>query len=275
MGKKSDVSEYYEVEEIKGKKKIGGKWMYYVKWENYPDSENTWEPVENLDDCKSMLSEFEREYDIKKNKKLNLRAVTETDFRSQAVLPNLKYTKEVINRPKGTSWFSKAIHDRQFTTSKAKSDFENSKARSLSKSESKMMNYEVLEAPVENINDKDHISQNSFKQLSKLSESLPFNPRVYPNTEKEIVAKPLNINNTDSKTRLTEGMGKIITDPDITEIEVQDHVIIDGDIHFWIVGATTSGEKKSVGYFKNNVVKYNAPIELCNYYEKFIRFYDN
>ena len=31
---------------------------YLVKWKNYPDSENTWEPLRNLANCQLLLQQF-------------------------------------------------------------------------------------------------------------------------------------------------------------------------------------------------------------------------
>ena len=51
--------EWYEVEQVLD------KWMWYrcieylVKWKGYPDSNNTWEPVSNLDSCKDLVHDFE------------------------------------------------------------------------------------------------------------------------------------------------------------------------------------------------------------------------
>ena len=66
---KADGNENYlgedvwKVEALKGRKVEGGVIMYLVKWEGYPDAENTWEPEENVGD------EAIAEYDAKKKKK--------------------------------------------------------------------------------------------------------------------------------------------------------------------------------------------------------------
>ena len=52
--------EVFSVEQIKGKR-IGaeGKVEYYLKWMNYPDSDNTWEPEDNLD-CPELIEAYEK-----------------------------------------------------------------------------------------------------------------------------------------------------------------------------------------------------------------------
>lgn len=32
--------------------------VYYVKWKNYSDEYNTWEPIENLSNCHKLLAQF-------------------------------------------------------------------------------------------------------------------------------------------------------------------------------------------------------------------------
>ena len=36
------VNKLYDVEKIVDKKKMGGKIFYFVKWEGYSNSDNTW-----------------------------------------------------------------------------------------------------------------------------------------------------------------------------------------------------------------------------------------
>lgn len=55
------TEEEYIVEKILDKKydEIDGTIKYFLKWKGYPDSENTWEPIGNLD-CDELIEEFER-----------------------------------------------------------------------------------------------------------------------------------------------------------------------------------------------------------------------
>jgi hypothetical protein len=60
------LDETYMVERIVKKKYENNQYMYYIKWEGYPSSDNTWEPASNLPT--HMITEFEK----KKGDKLNL-----------------------------------------------------------------------------------------------------------------------------------------------------------------------------------------------------------
>ena len=39
----------YEIESIKSARYKDGAWEFYVKWKNYPESSNSWEPETNFD----------------------------------------------------------------------------------------------------------------------------------------------------------------------------------------------------------------------------------
>ncbi|KXN82003.1 Chromo domain protein LHP1 [Leucoagaricus sp. SymC.cos] len=52
--------ETYEVEAIVNHKLIRNRFHYFVKWEGYPTSENTWEPPENLEKATDVLRRYKR-----------------------------------------------------------------------------------------------------------------------------------------------------------------------------------------------------------------------
>ncbi|XP_077234752.1 chromo domain-containing protein LHP1 isoform X2 [Tasmannia lanceolata] len=61
-----DVSErpklddgFYEIEEIRKKRVRKGQLQYLIKWRGWPETANTWEPVENLQSCKDIIEGFE------------------------------------------------------------------------------------------------------------------------------------------------------------------------------------------------------------------------
>ena len=49
----------YEVEEILDYMKINSQPSYLIKWKGYDESENTWEPMKNLN-CQQKIEEFHR-----------------------------------------------------------------------------------------------------------------------------------------------------------------------------------------------------------------------
>ena len=57
----------YEVEKIMDKRVAKkGKVEYLVKWKNFDDPvDYTWEPVNNLEDVKDMVTKFEKEFEGK------------------------------------------------------------------------------------------------------------------------------------------------------------------------------------------------------------------
>eukprot|EP00741_Cyanophora_paradoxa_P001311 tig00000478_g1267.t1 len=57
----SEDEPIYEIERIVDVKKVKGRKKYLVKWEGYPEEENTWEPESNLKSCQFWIDQFERE----------------------------------------------------------------------------------------------------------------------------------------------------------------------------------------------------------------------
>uniref|UniRef100_I1QTE6 Chromo domain-containing protein n=1 Tax=Oryza glaberrima TaxID=4538 RepID=I1QTE6_ORYGL len=50
---------YYEIEDIRRRRLRKGKLQYLVKWRGWPESANTWEPLENLSACSDIIDAFE------------------------------------------------------------------------------------------------------------------------------------------------------------------------------------------------------------------------
>jgi hypothetical protein len=68
------MSETYIIERIVNKRVLkNGKVQYLVKWKDYDDKDNTWEPKENLGDCLEYIEDFEEtQGEKKKEAKSNL-----------------------------------------------------------------------------------------------------------------------------------------------------------------------------------------------------------
>ncbi|KRK00068.1 putative uncharacterized protein DDB_G0277255 [Drosophila yakuba] len=57
----NDQAQEYKVEKIVGKRFFNGRPQFLVKWEDFPQEDNTWEPMENVGNCMQLVCEFETE----------------------------------------------------------------------------------------------------------------------------------------------------------------------------------------------------------------------
>ncbi|GIY59849.1 chromobox protein homolog 3 [Caerostris darwini] len=81
----------YMVEKIVDKRIANGKIEYFLKWHGYADSENTWEPVENLE-CPEMIEDFE-----KKLRKANESAEKQSEIDLSEITPPLDFKDEKLD----------------------------------------------------------------------------------------------------------------------------------------------------------------------------------
>ena len=56
---------YPKVEKVIGKKEVGGKVKYRIRWEGYSSHYDSWEPEENLVKCKELIDEFTVSHDTR------------------------------------------------------------------------------------------------------------------------------------------------------------------------------------------------------------------
>jgi len=61
----------YNVESIEDMKVENGKKVYLIKWDGFPHSQNTWEPIEHLTKVLYMVEQFEENYALKKSMQEN------------------------------------------------------------------------------------------------------------------------------------------------------------------------------------------------------------
>ena len=78
--------EDYTVEAIVDERKVGTRKEYLVKWDGYPAESNTWEPKENLDNCKAIVDEW-RKSDQYKQRQQEYQAAKKAPAKRASVIP--------------------------------------------------------------------------------------------------------------------------------------------------------------------------------------------
>ena len=100
--------EFYNIEKILDRRKTNGKFEYKIKWEGYPMSQSTWEPMKNLESAKELVEEYDRTHPITNQQKsskseykkkdatfINKKRKEENDDKIQQITPNEKPVEEV------------------------------------------------------------------------------------------------------------------------------------------------------------------------------------
>jgi hypothetical protein len=72
--------DFFEVEAIKERKKEDGVIKYFVKWVGWDDTDNTWEPIENLLNVKHLIKKFEKDCGTEKEFIEDINAIISSDL---------------------------------------------------------------------------------------------------------------------------------------------------------------------------------------------------
>ena len=96
MSDRSNSSEgdYYKVEKIIEKRLFGNGWKYLIKWEGYPSTQNSWEPLENMNGCDEILEEFERKLKERKTSDIKSKPKSRTNSNDIVLLSK----RDAINK---------------------------------------------------------------------------------------------------------------------------------------------------------------------------------
>ncbi|TVU30721.1 hypothetical protein EJB05_22356, partial [Eragrostis curvula] len=69
---------FFEIEAIRRRRRHRGQLQYLVKWRGWPESENTWEPFENLKACSDLIEAFEKRSRTPRSSRKRKRKTTNT-----------------------------------------------------------------------------------------------------------------------------------------------------------------------------------------------------
>ena len=93
----ADEDNFYTVERILKRQKKGKKLFYLVKWEGYPDTQATWEPIKNLRNVRKMVRDFENELQMQNTHKLPTSKSTALEDSSVNIMSNMHNGQQSTN----------------------------------------------------------------------------------------------------------------------------------------------------------------------------------
>ena len=87
------MSDEFEVEEIIGRRVNNGRVEYKIKWEGFPMSQSTWEPLRNLKNVIDMIDEYDMKR-AKEDKKSSSKDKSRSPSPTSSNNPKKKTSKE-------------------------------------------------------------------------------------------------------------------------------------------------------------------------------------
>ena len=81
----------YNIEKVLDRKKVNGRFEYKIKWEGYPLSQSTWEPMKNLLNAKALIDEYDKTHPVN---------ITSTNDNPKTKENSLSNKKKKINETK-------------------------------------------------------------------------------------------------------------------------------------------------------------------------------
>eukprot|EP01017_Pseudomicrothorax_dubius_P013336 TRINITY_DN1582_c0_g1_i1.p1 TRINITY_DN1582_c0_g1~~TRINITY_DN1582_c0_g1_i1.p1 ORF type:complete len:249 (+),score=49.06 TRINITY_DN1582_c0_g1_i1:100-747(+) len=95
----TSAEDIYEVESILGKRRRGGKTEYLIRWKGYSDTDNTWEPSQNVG--RELIDAYESIGKVESP--IQKKAITKPVRKSTAALSSTKRGKKPAETNKGVS----------------------------------------------------------------------------------------------------------------------------------------------------------------------------
>lgn len=161
-----DSSDEYFVEEILDKCLINGKIQYFLKWKDYSEEHNTWEPIENLH-CKDLIKQFEDNLKQKEREKLKEKEHLKQNEKKKV---NLKQTENDNLKPKDKENKDEQNHLLRLTRGNKRNISNNSSVADLSNKRKKITS--SIKPMIKKVNDYKNKINDQYNQSIKIPEKI-------------------------------------------------------------------------------------------------------
>ncbi|GMI78987.1 LIKE HETEROCHROMATIN PROTEIN 1, TERMINAL FLOWER 2 [Hibiscus trionum] len=101
---------FYEIEAIRRKRVRKGELQYLIKWRGWPETSNTWEPLENLQSCSDVIDAFEESLHLGKHNRKRKRKPGGPQIQSKKKQPHSSaFTSNVTGLEVGVVYKSPSV----------------------------------------------------------------------------------------------------------------------------------------------------------------------